>query len=304
MNKKVLIILNPNSGTQFSMDIHDHLAPLLEHDDYDCDIEYTKGPMHALDLAKEAADQNYFAVLAVGGDGTVNEVGAALMHTDTALGIIPTGSGNGLARHMKYHMHPKKATEQILNSQSIAIDVCEVNKQPFFNVAGVGFDALVAHDFSLKPHRGFLSYLGSALKFWLSIGDTKYKLKLDGHKISPRALMITFANGSQFGNNATIAPDASLTDGYFQVCLLKKFPTYLAPIMAYRLFSGRIPNSKYLKVFRAKKVNIKRKRKKVHLDGEPFRLSKQLKVRVVPKALNILAPQEYFKAYGKEHPLR
>ncbi len=303
MSRKIRIIINPNSGTKFSDSIKDDLTLLIEEEGFVCDIQFTIGPTHAYDLSQEAAELNYYAVIAVGGDGTLNETAAALVKTNTLMGVIPTGSGNGFARHIGMHLNPAKAVKQLIKAKPLAIDVCYVNKKAFFNVAGIGFDALVAHDFSLKPDRGFISYLGSALKFWLTINNTKYKLKLDGHKVITSALMISFANGSQFGNNATIAPAASLTDGYMQVCILKKFPVYRAPLLAYRLFSGNIPNSKFLKILRVKKVIVKRTRKKIHLDGEPFTLSKKLKVEVVPNALNILAPLEYFEAHEPKHSI-
>lgn len=303
MSRKIRIIINPNSGTSFSESIKDDFTLLIEREGFVCDIKLTAAPTHAYDLSREAAEQNFYAVIAVGGDGTLNETAAALVNTTTLLGIIPTGSGNGFARHIGMSLNVEKAVMQIMEAKPLAIDVCYVNKKAFFNVAGIGFDALVAHDFSLKPDRGFISYLGSALKFWLTINNTRYKLKLDGHKVITSALMISFANGSQFGNNATIAPEASLTDGYMQVCVLKKFPIYRAPKLAYRLFSGNIPNSRYLKIFRVKKVTVHRTRKKIHLDGEPFTLSKKLKVEVVPNALNILAPLEYFEAHEPKHSI-
>lgn len=303
MNKSIRIIINLHSGRGFKQEIEENLAAFTKQNEYACDIHYTVGPIHAHDLAYEAAQQNYFAVVCVGGDGTLNEAASALVNTSTRLGVVPIGSGNGFARHIGMSLKPTVATQQLMNSTTLPIDVCYVNKKPFFNVAGVGFDALVAHDFSTRNTRGFSSYLASVLKFWFSVGNTSYKLTLDGHKVKTKALMISFANGSQFGNNATIAPNASLNDGLMRVCILKKFPFYKGPLLTYKLFSGNIPSSKYLKIFTVKKVTVKRKRKKIHLDGEPFMLSKKLKIKVVPSSLNILAPQEYFEKHGTQHPL-
>lgn len=303
MKKQIRIIINPKSGKGRLKDFEHSIAPLLNHSDFTCDVHYTLGPTHATDLAQEAVNLNYHAVVCCGGDGTINEVLSPLLNNNTALGVIPIGSGNGFARHLGYSTLPAKAAQQITKAQTMQIDTCLANKKPFLNIAGVGLDALVAHDFSVQPERGFWAYISSVLRLWFKTNNKMYKLKLDGKKFKTKAVMISFANGSQFGNNAMIAPNASLTDGLMEVCFLRKFPTFRAPVIVWKLFSGRMPKSKYLKVLQARTIEIKRPRKKIHLDGEPFKLSKKLCIEVMPASLNILAPLDYYNAYGPKHSL-
>jgi YegS/Rv2252/BmrU family lipid kinase len=303
MEKHIRVIINPFSGKGKHTDIESSIGVLLNHPSFISDVHYTLGPMHATDLAQEAVDLNYYAVVCCGGDGTVNEVLSPLLNTKTALAVIPIGSGNGFARHLGYSTLPAKAAQQVTKAQSMLIDTCLANDKPFLNVAGIGLDALVAHDFAVQPERGFWAYTSSVLRLWFKTNNKVYKLKLDGKKITTKALMISFANGSQFGNNALIAPNASLTDGLMEVCFLRKFPTFRAPVIVWKLFSGRMPKSRYLRVLQAKSVEIKRPRKKIHLDGEPFKLSKKLHLEVMPASLNILAPLDYYNTHGPQHSL-
>ncbi len=303
MKKQIRLIVNPASGLRKKRFLEQELSPVLKHPGFSCELFYTKGPTHATDLAQEAVDLHYYAVVVCGGDGTINEVLAPLLHSSTALGVIPLGSGNGFARHLGISMLPAKAAKQLTQAQPVHIDACMVNNLPFVNVAGIGLDALVAHDFSIQPERGFWAYFSSVLRLWFKTSNRVYKLKLDGKKFKVKALMVSFANGSQFGNNAMIAPGARMDDGLMQVCFLRKFPTLKAPVLAWQLFSGKIIRSRHLRILPAREVSVKRTRKKIHLDGEPFKLSKKLRVKVLPAALNILAPSQYFEAHGPQHSL-
>ncbi|MEQ9262832.1 MAG: diacylglycerol kinase family lipid kinase [Owenweeksia sp.] len=291
--QKTLFIVNPISGTRDKAKLIEQLKSEVSRAQFDYHIEFTKGPSHATDIAMEAAENKMDLVVAVGGDGTVNETACGLIHTDTTLGIIPIGSGNGLGRHLQIPTNPLKAIRSLHESKEMQIDVCTANNIPFFNVAGVGYDARVAHDFAQKPTRGFLTYVQSVLSQWHRYKPKKYKLQTPTGSFKKRALLISFANGSQFGNNAFIAPKASISDGLMDVSILDKFPGFAVPMVAMQLFSKNIEDSRYSDIFRTNEVIVKQKSKKVHLDGEPFKLGKKIHFKVLPGALNILAPKVF-----------
>ncbi len=292
------IIVNPISGTNSKTNIRALLQKHLSASLYDYEISYTKGPTHATELAAEAVEKNFEVVMAVGGDGTVNEVATGLVHSDTALGIIPSGSGNGLGRHLKIPSTPLPAMKALNTAQPVAIDVCSVNDHPFFNVAGVGYDAQVAHDFAASGSRGLATYTQIVMGSWFSYRARDYRLSLNGEVLDRQALMITVANGSQFGNNAYIAPDARLNDGEMDITIMSKFPAMAVPLMALQLFSKEISHSRYTELLKASELVITQADQKIHLDGEPYELESPLHFKVLPGALNILVP----KAFLDEHP--
>lgn len=296
-------MVNPTSGTRKKEKVVKEISRLLEEAGVDFDIAFTKGPYHATELAKEAAELGRDAVLAVGGDGTVNETATGLLHTRTALGIVPMGSGNGLARHLKIPMNASGAIHCLLQSEVIKMDVCTANDHPFLNVAGVGYDAVVAHDFASRPTRGFRTYVRTVFDQWFKHKPKKYKLELEQGNFRKKALMISVANGTQFGNNAFIAPDARFDDGLMDVCILYKFPATAVPILAFQLFNKSINASKYTEVLQTSELTIHQKSKKIHLDGEPYKLGKNIHFKVLPHALNIFAPQKFTDAFGPKHPL-
>lgn len=303
ITKRTLIIINPISGTQKKALIESLIETHLPKNQFNFNIEYTVGPTHATDLAAAAAKDGFDLVIAVGGDGTINETATGLIGTDTALGIIPIGSGNGLGRHLKIPMNPSKAIKSFSESEVMQIDVCTANDVPFFNVAGVGYDALVAHKFAQMASRGLSTYIFNVLNQWFRYKPKKYKIKTEQGKFKKRALMISMANGSQFGNNAWIAPKARLDDGLIDVCVLTKFNTLAAPTLAYQLFNKTIDNSKYLETFRSAHFTVKQKSKIAHLDGEPFKLGKKIEFKVLPKALNIFVPKAFLHELHTEYSL-
>lgn len=292
-SKKLAFIINPISGTKNKSAILKQIEKRIPNYVSEYEVFYTQGPSHATDLAKRAVKSNTDIVIAIGGDGTVNETASGLLHSNTALGIIPMGSGNGLSRHLGIPTNVARALNSLKNSEVFKMDVCTVNGSPFYNVAGIGYDAKVAHDFSKMNKRGFGSYFRSILRLWVSYKPKNYKLNIDGELISTKALMVSFANGSQFGNNVYIAPKAKLNDGLMDIAILKKFPDLAIPLFTYQIFNKKLDQSKYSDMFRAKEVFVKQKGTKIHLDGEPFDLGKSLHFKVLPGALNILAPKEF-----------
>lgn len=291
--KKLAFIINPISGTKNKSAILKQIEKRIPNYVSEYEVFYTQGPSHATDLAKAAVKSNTDIVIAIGGDGTVNETASGLLHSKTALGIIPMGSGNGLSRHLGIPTNVARALNCLKNSEVFKMDVCTVNGSPFYNVAGIGYDAKVAHDFAKMDKRGFGSYFRSIVNLWFSYKPKTYRLKIDGKELETKALMVSFANGSQFGNNVYIAPKAKLNDGLMDIAILKKFPDVAIPLFAYQIFNKKLDQSKYSDMFTAKEVFVEQKGKRIHLDGEPFELGKSLHFKVLPGALNILAPKEF-----------
>lgn len=301
--KRTLIIINPISGTRNKAIVEKLIERHLPEDQFNYGIEYTLGPTHATQLARSAAKDHFDLVVAVGGDGTVNETATGLIHTNTALGIIPVGSGNGLGRHLQIPTNTLRAIQVLSESEVTRIDVCTANDRPFFNVAGVGYDAKIAQEFARLEARGFATYLYSVFNQWFKYKPKKYKIKTAEGEFKRRALLVTVANGSQFGNNAWIAPNARLDDGLMDICLLTKFHSLAAPMVAYQLFNKSIEDSRYMEVIRAAEFALKQKSKIAHLDGEPYKLGKKIQFKVLPKALNILAPKVFLDERNTEYSL-
>ncbi len=286
--KKVLFIINPVSGVGRQKKVEKHLS---KYDDFFVyDIKYTKAPKHAIELSKNASSK-YDIVIAVGGDGSVNEVGQGLINTNTALGIIPTGSGNGLARFLKLPLKIPQALDVIKKTNIKKIDTIIANNMFCLNITGIGFDALISHKFAKYGKRGFSSYLKIVISEYQKYKTQNYDIEIDGKKYTKNAFLISFANSSQFGNNAHISPMAIIDDGLIDISFLKKFP-YLAMFnIGIRLFAKNIHKSKYNEIIRAKQIEINGVNKLIgHIDGEPVDFGKNLKIKIIPKSLNVIVP--------------
>jgi YegS/Rv2252/BmrU family lipid kinase len=288
--KQLQFVVNPISGGKSK----DKLVKLIERcfpaDIYQIEITFTEREMHATEITKKALERNVDSVIAVGGDGTINEVAQALIGTEVALGIIPYGSGNGLARHLNMYHSPKKAIEIIKNFHKKTIDTCLINGKPFVCTSGVGFDAYVSSLFAKAGKRGFQTYVESTLKAFFNYQPERYVIETEDDSFEVSAFSVTFANASQYGNNAFIAPQANIEDGYLDVCILQPFPKWQMPKIGLDLFFRNLPKTKYYQTFRAKKVTLQRgKSGAVHLDGENFSLGNQLQVSIQPRSLQVLA---------------
>ncbi len=290
---KTLIIINPASGTNSKKEFTKLFNKYLDHNQYDFSIEFTSQPGHATRLAQSAVLNAYGNIIAVGGDGTINEIARALIHTETALGIIPAGSGNGLARHLGIPLNPIKAINSLNNVSINSIDSASINGKPFFCTAGVGFDAHIGHKFSKAESRGLKSYIKISLKEFFRYSSHTYTIQTEDNRIKQEAFLVTFANTNQYGNNAFIAPKANIRDGLLDLCILKPFPLYLAPLIGVRLFASRIHQSRYMSTSKFTELLFERdKEGPVHLDGEPFTMPARLLVKCVPGSLNVLIPLE------------
>lgn len=289
--KRVLFVVNPISGIRKHRNIERLIEEGMDRTRYISTIEYTNAPGHAAEISRKAAADGLEIVVAVGGDGTVNETATGLVGTSTTLGIVPAGSGNGLARHLKIPMNAKRAIDVINQGTSIRIDTATINDQLFVNLAGVGFDASVAKKFAVAGKRGFSTYLRITTSSYKDYEPRQYTLIIDGKVFKRRALLISFANSSQFGNNTSIDSSASINDGFIDVCIVGKMPYWKAILFAPLLFMKKFDQTKYIEIIRAKEVVLKRKKgKSIHLDGDPKSMGKELTMRINPLSLNVIVP--------------
>ena len=282
---KIRFIINPISGTGKQKEIEKYITKHLK-----CfDIFYTQKTGDATRISKDAVNQKIDAVIAVGGDGTVNECLKGLVNTNTALGVIACGSGNGFAYHIGMDANIEKAVKQLKNTRIEAIDSCTANGVPFVNVAGIGFDAHIANLFLTLSKRGFLKYAKLILKE-LSYNSKEYTIRYNNIERKVKAYMIDFANASQYGNNARISPMADFKDGLIDFVIVKDFPKWKIPIFIYMLLTSRIHLSKHVEIIQCKKMTIKAENTLLHLDGEPLKASNPIEVILMPKSLKILIP--------------
>jgi YegS/Rv2252/BmrU family lipid kinase len=285
--KKLVFIVNPVSGTRNKEKI---IRLILEKTEsrFKPVIKYTRYPGHATKITAKQVKKGITAVIAVGGDGTVNEVASALTDSDTTLGIIPTGSGNGLARHLQIPLNINQALDVILSQTSIRIDYGKINDSCFFCTCGVGFDARIGGKFAESGKRGFITYVKTTVREFFSYKPKTYRLKTPEKKIKKKAFLITFANASQYGNNAYISPDANIRDGLMDICIIAPFPKIRAVGIGIRLFGKTMNKSNYVKVLRASEITLKRKKPgEVHFDGEPSYMGKKLKIKIVHEGLKV-----------------
>lgn len=279
------------SGVGKQKKISEQINKYISKDKFDYEITYTRAPKHAIELAREASQKGYDMVIAVGGDGSVNEVGSGLLGSDTAMGIIPTGSGNGLARHLKIPQNIPGALKLLNHARPVNIDTVELNGIKFLGIAGIGFDALIAHKFASYGKRGFWSYLKIVMNEFKSFQERKFQLKSDNIEVEKQAFLISIANSSQFGNNACISPEADIQDGLIDVCILKKMPLIKVFQTVVRLFNNTIHQSAFIEIIRCSEITIEGNSSGlVHLDGEPFQIDGPLHFKVIPSSLKVLIP--------------
>jgi len=288
--KTISFIINPISGTQKKDSWPEIINRYMDPSRYDIRIFFTERMGHASELAHRQIEDDVRYIVAVGGDGTVNEVAGAVRDTPAVMGIVPCGSGNGLARHLRIPLKITDALKLINKATVIDIDYGIVNDKPFFCTFGAGFDALISHTFAMSKKRGLRTYIAKIVKAFFTYRSCKYKLKIDGNKFKFNAFVVTIANSAQFGNNAYISPHADITDGKLDMCIVHPFPKFKALFLALRLFRKSIHKSSYYRMIRGEKIVLKRKHEgEVHLDGDPYTMGKKLKIKVVPKGLKIVA---------------
>ena len=291
--KKIVFILNPISGTHSKDEIPEIIKDTLNHELYDYEIRLTEYAGHAAEIAHDCAAEHIDIVVAVGGDGTVNEVARSLVHTDTALAIIPCGSGNGLARHLCLPLDIKKAISVINTGKIETFDYGVINELPFFCTCGMGFDAFISLKFAEAGKRGPITYVENVLKEGLKYKPETYEVEDETGAKRYKAFLIACANASQYGNNAYIAPGATMKDGEMDVIIMEPFDTLEAPQMAADLFMKTLGNNSKIKTFRTKKLHIHRKESgAIHYDGDPIMMGTEIDVHIEHQGIHILTNPE------------
>lgn len=287
--KKIRFIINPISGIGKQKIAEKLIAQYLDAEKYNYDIAYTNAPKHAIQLAFEAAQQTYYAVIAVGGDGTVNETAQGLLHSNTCLGILPCGSGNGLARHLQIPLNLSEAVKKINHPTIDTLDAGKLNEYYFFNAAGIGFDGYVACLFSKQKNRGFKTYFKVVLKEVFSYPKTKATFLFNNLTINAGRFLNSFCIGSQYGNNIFIAPQANHNDGLFEVVIIDKLMWLKIPTLLYFLAIRKLHKSSLVKIYRTSKITLQGNLSMLHIDGEPVTVSSaQAEISILPKAIQVI----------------
>lgn len=290
---QVVFITNARSGRQRRAGA---LRATIEAAAAKCDFESSIERCASLDaldaLVDGAVERGADIIVAVGGDGTVHETAKRLIGRDVTLGIVPTGSGNGLARHLGIPVDPAAAVALLVSGKVATIDTAEVNGRPFFGVAGVGFDAVVAHRFASSRTRGLFTYVIEAGRAFFAFSPEVYRITVDAEEIETKAFLVVVANSKQWGNEARIAPLASVCDGLLDVSIVTAIPHLGSlPGMLRRLFEGTLQQSAHLKLLRGAVVTIERDGEgPAHFDGEAVTLPSRLVFSVKPLSLRVVVP--------------
>ncbi len=287
--KKIWFIINPISGTKDKQEIVQLIPRYMDEARFEYVTMYTEHKGHAAEYVHRAVEEGVDVCVAVGGDGTVNEVAKSLVHSSTALGIIPCGSGNGLARHLSIPMSPRGALRVLANCHIEALDYGCINDTPFFCTCGMGFDAFVSSKFAQSGKRGFASYIENTLREGLKYNPDTYEIEIEGETQRYKAFLIACANASQYGNNVYIAPKASMSDGLMDVTIMEPFNVLEAPQIAIQLFNKTIEQNSRIKTFQCSRLKIHRSEPGViHFDGDPKEEGTDIEVRIVPRDIRMV----------------
>lgn len=289
---KSRFIFNPTAG-------HNSRDPYLlaqthafiaEHN-LDSGVDVTERPHHATELARAAKDAGCGLVVAIGGDGTLNETASALVGSDTAFGLIPCGSGNGLGRHLGLYGPSDTAYKALLNGRTKYIDTGLANEHPFFTAMGLGFDAEVSSRFNRLTRRGLSAYVRTTLKAWFSYRPDQYVIAGESLSINSEAFIVAVGNADQYGNDCFISPGAEVDDGRLNLTILKQVNTFTIPLVAWRLFRGTIHRSPTVICADGEHFTIKRAHPgPIHTDAEIRETGREVEIRVLPRSLRMVVP--------------
>ena len=287
----ILFVINPISGGKAKLRIPTLIDKYLDKERFNANFLLTEYSGHATEIVEEAIAKNFDVIVAAGGDGTINEVASKVVEHGKILGILPLGSGNGLARFLNIPQNLKEAILLINKMKTDRIDSATFNNKFFFNLAGVGFDAHLSSAFSKDKKRGLAGYIKQSLKEVFSYKDEVYNINIDGADYNRKAFAVTVANSSQYGNNVYIAPDASVKDGLLDVCIIKPFSILKLPVLSYVMLKGTAESSDMIEIIRGQKITISRtKDGPVHVDGEPLKMGKEIEISINPLSLEVIVP--------------
>lgn len=293
IKKKIIFILNPHSGTQSKQNVPGIIADRIDTNKFDYEVKFTEYAGHAAVIARDCVERGIDIVVAVGGDGTVNEVARSLVHSQTALGIIPCGSGNGLARHLRIPIDFKKAIDLINQCRIESLDYGVINDLPFFCTCGMGFDAFISLKFASAGKRGPITYVENVLKEGLKYKPETYEVEDETGAKKYKAFLIACANASQYGNNAYIAPQATMTDGLMDVIIMEPFTAFDAPQISIDMFNKTLNKNSKIKAFKAKRIHIHRSEPgAIHYDGDPIMTGRDIDVHIEERGIRIITNSE------------
>lgn len=287
MKKSILFIINPISGGRSKLNFPKLASRFLDKGLFNSEFAFTEEPGHARQIASKNLDIDI--LVAVGGDGTINEIASVLESSGKWMGIIPCGSGNGLARAIGIPLKEANAVLRLNKLSPMLIDSGKLNDRMFFNMAGVGFDAHISQQFAEHTDRGIGGYIQTTFREISNYKPQNYILEIDGKRYERNAFMISIANSSQYGNNAHISPFASVKDGLLDICIISPFPLYSFPMMGYRMFSKTAHRSKFVEIIQGREARIFREDAgTVHVDGEPQFMDTELNISIKPLSLHVL----------------
>ncbi len=290
-----LFLINPKAGGRSKDDLKEIIAQKAKQFNVPFEIIFTTHAGHAFELANVIDGETYKAIVAVGGDGTINEVGRGLINKSVALAIVPMGSGNGLARYSKIPLSTMEAIETAFTGKVVAMDVIQMNNHFSFNVSGVGFDAAVAHEFQHLHKRGFWGYFKLVLR--QAFNFTPVEISVDLHtsegikNIKDKVFLMAVANSNQFGNNAIIAPAANTSDGKFNLVIVKPFPWFFMPYYAAMMFANKFDKISAVINYESAHCTIRTSTTTWHVDGEPVNIASPIEIKILPLAIQIIVPQ-------------
>ena len=289
MEKKVVFIVNPKAGVKKKIDI-----PKLISDNFTAAIPFEilvwKDKNGFEEIKEKIFAGNFTVAVAVGGDGTVNEVAKTVNHTGVALGVIPFGSGNGLARSIGVPMDAIAAIRRIENGTIKTVDSGLINGKPFFCTSGMGFDAHIGSLFAASTKRGFRTYAKITIKELFNYKPQEYKISWNGQSITRKAFLLTFANAGQYGNDFFITPQADMSDGILHVTVLKPFPFVSAPFLVRKIFKKKAHLSRYIETLSGTEFTVERSTAgAIHFDGEPDQAGDLVRISVVPQSLKVIS---------------
>ena len=285
--RKLLFIINPHSGNKSAKSIVDLVPKYLNSEKFEWEFALTESANHATIIAREAVRDKVDVVVAVGGDGMVNEVFQSLVHTKTAFSIIPKGSGNGVARSFGIPMNTIKAIKNLNDGSLILVDTCLFNKKPYLGVAGIGFDGTISALFASKNQRGLKTYIKLIVKKFFGYSPHNFKIYFENQELEHNAFIVAFANTQQYGNNAKIAPTAKYDDGKLNVVVINAISKWRLPFLALRMFTKSIQGSKYVSCYETSHITLRTNAKDAHVDGEPITVDVINEISVVPKSLKV-----------------
>lgn len=287
----ILFIINPISGGRGKLRIPDFIDKYLDKEKFSPNFVFSEYVGHAGELADEASTKNFDVIIAAGGDGTINEVATKVLKHNKILGILPLGSGNGLARFLNISKNLRYALSIINNFKIDEIDTAEFNKKCFFNLAGMGFDAHLSSVFSKDKKRGLSGYIKLGFKEVFNYKAQTYNLNIDGTEYTRKAFAISIANSSQYGNDVYIAPNASVKDGLLDICIIKPFPIIKLPVLGYVMLRGKAESSDMIEIIKGKNIKIIRETAgAVHVDGEPLQMGVEIEAAINPLSLKVIVP--------------